>query len=181
MFPFGVSRPQARSLALLLVLAALGAGCAKSTRPVVVPPLSRVDVIPSADTLQVGQIRVFTAVAYDTNSTVVSVPFTWSSTAPAVASVNILGQVAALGEGTALIIAAAGSLSDTALVAVYPDTGWIAQTSNATEDLHGIHIRPDGRHGYAVGSAGLILSTSDAGATWAWTTPSNFTLNAVWF
>ena len=181
MFPNGASRPLARPLALLLVLATLGAGCAKSTKPSVVPPLSRVDVIPSTDTLQVGQIRAFTAVAYDTSGTVVSVPFTWSSSDPAVASVNILGQAAALSEGTALIVAAAGSLSDTALVAVYPDTGWVAQTSNALEDLHGVHFRPDGRNGWAVGNGGLILSTTDAGAQWTRTTPSNFTLNAVWF
>lgn len=169
-----------RSLALAMSLA-LAAGCAKSTKPVVVPPLLSVVVTPAADTLQVGQVHGFTAVATDLSSTVVSVPFNWTSSEPAIATVNLLGQVRGEGEGTALIVAEAGGMSDTALVAVYPDTGWIAQTSNAIENLYGVHFRPDGRNGWAVGSGGLILSTTDAGVTWTRQTPTNFTLNAVWF
>ena len=168
-------------LIAVLTLGCLAAGCAKSVTPIVIPPLSRVDLTPTPDTLQIGQVHVFTATAYDLSSVVVSVPFDWTSTDPSVATVNLAGRVTGKNEGTALIIAEAGGMSDTALVAVYPDTGWIAQTSNASENLYGVHFRPDGRNGWAVGSGGLILSTTDAGVTWTRQLPSIFTLNAVWF
>ena len=168
-------------LALLLMPALLAVGCSKSLKSVVIPPLSKVDVTPATDTLQIGQMHVLVGTAYDLSSVLVTVPFDWTSTDPAVASVNLAGQVTGRTEGTTLIIAAAGSMSDTALVAVYPDTGWIAQTSNAIENLYGVHFRPDGRSGWAVGSGGLVLSTTDAGVTWSRQAPSNFTLNAVWF
>ncbi len=175
--------PAVRALPLVLAmaLAVLAVGCSKNMKPVVIPPLSKVDVTPATDTVQVGQVHVLTAVAYDLSSTVVAVPFDWTSTNPAVATVNIAGRVTGRAEGTTLVIAAAGSMSDTSLIAVFPDTGWVAQTSNAIENLYGVHFRPDGQNGWAVGSGGLILSTTDAGITWTRQTPSNFTLNAVWF
>ena len=175
--PAAYSRP----LLLLLALASLAAGCSKSAKTVVVPPLSKVDLTPATDTLQIGQVHVLTGTAYDLSSAVVSVPFDWTSTDPAVATVSTTGRVTGQSEGATLIIAAAGGLSDSTLVAVYPDTGWIAQTSNASENLYGVHFRPDGHNGWAVGSGGLILSTTDAGVTWSRQAPSFFTLNAVWF
>jgi photosystem II stability/assembly factor-like uncharacterized protein len=170
-----------RPLALSLALAAAAVGCSKPSKPVVVPPLSSVVVTPAADTLQFGEIHALSAVATDLSSNVVSVPFSWSSSNPGIASVDVLGQVLGVGEGTALIVAEAGGLSDSCIVAVYPDTGWVAQTSNASENLNGVHFRPDGRNGWAVGSGGLILATTDAGVTWTRQTPSTFTLNSVWF
>jgi photosystem II stability/assembly factor-like uncharacterized protein len=184
MDPFLPTRPRARLARTLLALAALAVlapGCAKSTKPKVVPPLSKVVLTPPLDTLQVDQLATFTATAYDTNLVPVTVAFEWTSTNPYAASVNIVGQVKAHNEGTALIIAAAGGKSDTSLVAVYPDTGWIAQTSNANEDLNGVFFRPDGQTGWAVGAAGLLLSTVDAGATWRRDLLTNFTLNGVVF
>ena len=170
-----------RSLALSLALVALIAGCSKPSKPIVIPPLKSVVVTPAADTLQFGEVHALGAVATDLSDNVVSVPFNWTTTAPAIATVNFLGQIRGVGEGTALVIAAAGGLSDTCIVAVYPDTGWVAQTSNGSENLYGVHFRPNARTGWAVGSGGLILSTIDAGVTWTRQTPTTFTLNAVWF
>ncbi len=171
----------ARPLVLLLALALLVAGCGKPVKPVVIPPLSKVDLAPPADTIQVGQVHLLIGTAFDLSSAVVQVPFAWTSTDPAVATVSPVGFVTGQSEGSTIVIAAAGGFSDSTLVAVYPDTGWIAQTSNAIENLYGVHFRPDGHNGWAVGSGGLILSTTDAGVTWSRQVPSSFTLNAVWF
>jgi len=170
-----------RALALGLALAALATGCSKPSKPIVTPPLKSVVVTPAADTLQFGELHTLTAVATDLSDNVVNVSFTWISSNPAIASVNVLGQVQGEGEGSALVVAEAGGKSDTCFVAVYPDTGWITETSNAIEDLNGVCFRPDGRNGWAVGSGGLILTTTDAGVTWTRQTPSIFALNAVWF
>ena len=166
---------------LFLLLAAFCAGCSSSTQPQVIPPISKVEVVPVIDTLQVGQLVTFSATAFDTNLVAVQVPFTWSTSDPVVAAVNNVGQVRALNEGATLIVAAVGGVSDTALVAVYPDTGWIVQTSNASEDLRGVHFRPNGRDGWVVGDAGLILTTEDGGQTWFRRIASTWSLNAVWF
>lgn len=175
-----------RLAALLLSLAVVG-GCdcdpAAPLVPVNLPPLSAVVVTPATDTLRVGERRIFTAVAYDTlGQPVAAVLFNWSSSNPAVAGVELSGRVTGLGEGTALIIAEAGGRRDTATVFVYPDTGWFAQVSNTTRNLHGVHVRPDGRNGWAVGAAGAIVSTNDAGATWTTNVSgTSLNLNAVWF
>jgi photosystem II stability/assembly factor-like uncharacterized protein len=174
-------RRAASCLAAVLAFAALAGGCSKPTQPIVIPPIAKVVLTPATDTLQVGQGAVFTATAYDTSLVAVSVPIDWSSSSPAVATVNISGHVLAQGEGTALLIAAVGGKSDTSTVAVFPDTGWIAQTSNALEDLHGVFFQPDGRTGWIAGGAGLILTTYDAGLTWTRQLPTTFSLNAVWF
>ena len=63
----------------------------------------------------------------------------------AIASVTQSGNVTGQGEGTAIIYAAAGGFRDSAFITVYPDTGWIIQVSNATEDLYGVFFQPDGR------------------------------------
>ncbi len=184
MDPIHPTRPPARLARALLPLAAtavLAAGCGRSVKPVVVPPLSKVVLVPPVDTIQVGQTVTLTATAYDTNNVAVNVAFDWTSTNPYAATVNIVGQVKARNEGTTLVIAAAGGKSDSTLVAVYPDTGWIAETSNANEDLNGVFFLPDGQTGWAVGASGLVLSTPDAGTTWSRDLVSSFTLNAVVF
>lgn len=174
-------RPEPALLALLLLLAAVAPGCSKSTKPVVLPPIRSVTVTPDTDTLQVGQIKAFTTVVVDTNNVAVSVPIDWTTSNTAIATVDIAGQVRAQSEGTALIVAEVGGKSDTATVAVFPDTGWIAQTSNAIENLEGVFFQPDGRTGWAVGAGGLLLSTADAGGHWSRQLLSSFQLNAVWF
>src|SRR5436190_12188462 len=170
------------ALAAAPILLALLAGCGKGpTVPKVIPPLSSIVLTPPLDTMQVGQSRAFTAVARDTSGAIVSTYLNWAVSNPAVISVTGQGSVTARGEGVALLIASGGGAADTSTIFVYPDTGWIAQTSNALEDLHGVHFRPDGRHGWVVGAAGVVLRTTDAGVTWTRSIPTTFSLNAVWF
>ncbi len=171
---------------LALALAALAAaGCGKNpAKPIVVlPPLSAVILNVSVDTVQVGQTVQLTATALDTTGTpVAGASFAWKSTNVAVFTVNSNGRVSGMGEGTALLIASAGGLSDSAAITVFPQTGWIMQVSNTTSNLNGVFFQPDGRTGWAVGDGGRILKTSNAGVTWAIQVSNTaFNLNGVWF
>ena len=161
------------------------AGCDKnSVAPPVVPPLSAVTVAPSADTLKIGEAVQFSATAYDTlGDPVGGVPFDWSSGDSRVFTVNGFGRVVGAGEGTALLVVEAGGRRDTAAVTVYPDTGWFLQPSSANgADLFGVYFQPDGLTGWAVGEAGRILRTVNAGATWiSQTSGTAVNLHGVWF
>jgi uncharacterized protein YjdB len=75
-------------------------------------------VSPSADTLGIGQSRQLTAKVTDARGLERSTTVNWTSANPNVASVSISGSVTALAPGLASIIAAAGALSDTALIFV---------------------------------------------------------------
>jgi photosystem II stability/assembly factor-like uncharacterized protein len=177
--------PTLKRLTSFLGLLVLLAGCGKTKNPVsnIVPPLLRsVTLSVHADTLDVGQTRQFVATAVAANGTPYTGSLDWSSTNPAVFIVNSTGRVTAVGEGTARLIVSGGGKADTASVLVYPTVpGWLAQTSNAAEDLYGVFFDGDGRLGWAVGSAGLVLSTVDAGATWTRHAPTSVTLRGVWF
>jgi hypothetical protein len=85
-----------------------------------VETIARVVVTPEAATLNaVNATEQFTAVAYDANDQVVpGVPFTWTSTAPAVATVDATGLATATGNGTTTITATAGSLAGSATLTV---------------------------------------------------------------
>jgi len=158
---------------LLLMLAALAAfgGCSSATRVVVpnpLPPLSAVVLSPDTDTLLVGGNRQFTAVALDTlGQPVPGAGFQWTSGDPGVFTVNLSGRVTAVGDGSAWLYAQAGGYRDSASVFVYADSGWIVQTSHTNRNLNGVFFLPDGREGWAVGDAGTIMHTTDAGVTWA--------------
>ncbi len=176
--------PILKRLMPLAAAATLLAGCGKGIEPVTPvpgPPLSSLVISPEADTLRVGQSRLFTAVARDISGNVTSTTLGWSSSDPAVVTVNAAGSANAAGEGLARVIVAAGGKADTATVFVYPDTGWIAQTSNATEDLNGVFFDPGGRAGWVVGNAGVVLATTDAGTTWTRSIPTTYSLHGVWF
>lgn len=173
--------------AALAATLALGAGGCDSngpgTAPVIVP-LSAVVVSPETDSTRVGAPVTFTATAYDTLGVIVSdVAFAWASGDPAVFQVNANGRVNPLSEGTAPLFVEAGGRRDTARVFVYADTGWVLQPNPSNgANLNGVHFRPDGRRGWAVGDAGRIVRTTNAGADWS-VAPSgtSFNLNAVWF
>jgi photosystem II stability/assembly factor-like uncharacterized protein len=169
--------------AVLLALAAAGCGKSIPTTPMAMPPVSAVHFVVSADTLQSGQIKLFTATALDTLGAVIAnAVFDWRSGDPAVFTVNNNGAVRAVSEGRAKLFAAAGGHSDSMMISVFVNRGWYTQASFTSTDLNGVYFLPDGRHGWAVGSAGRILATGDAGASWAPQVSHNmFTLNAVWF
>jgi photosystem II stability/assembly factor-like uncharacterized protein len=176
-------------LALAALLAAscaamfTGCNCGTHTVAPPLPPLSSVQVTPPLDTLVVGAQRQFTATAFDTNNVAVGgAAIEWTSTSANVATVNGAGLVHAVGEGVTQVIASAGGLSDTATVAVFFQPGWYTQPSSTTNSLWGVFFLPDGRNGWAVGDAGTIVHTTDAGASWAAQVSStSFSLRAVWF
>ena len=170
---------------LMATCAAMFTGCSCGTKSVAppVPPLSAVHVTPPLDTLVVSGQRQFTAVAYDTSGGVAGgVAISWSTGDPGVASVTATGLVTGVGDGVTHIYASAGGKVDSATVVVFFQTGWYTQPSGTTNSLWGVFFLPDGRRGWAVGDAGTIMHTSDAGASWAAQVSStSFSLRAVWF
>jgi photosystem II stability/assembly factor-like uncharacterized protein len=185
--PFAGLGCRARAAALSLAGAALLGGCGggnPAAPVVVVPPLSAVVLDRQVDTLQVGETERFVATAYDSaGQPVPGVPFHWSTADPAVVTVSGSGLVRGVGEGAAFVIAEQQGLRDSALVIVYPDSGWIQQSSNANgADLHAVFFLGDGRNGWVVGNAGKVLRTTDAGGVWApQTSNTSFNLRGVWF
>jgi photosystem II stability/assembly factor-like uncharacterized protein len=169
-------------LGLLLLLAACGKSSKSPTAPVVPTPLSSLTLSPHADTLLVGWTRQFTAVAMDTSGAPYTGALNWASSDRDVFSVSRTGLVSAVGEGLALLVVSGGGKADTARVLVYDVApGWIVQTSNATEDLYDVFFDGAGRRGWAVGSGGLVLSTTDAGNSWTRRLPTTASLRGVWF
>lgn len=166
-------------------LLALLAGCGGTTNPaapILIPPLSSVTLSVHADTLVVGETSQFTATAVDTAGDPYTGSLGWTSSDVDVFTVTSAGLVSAVGEGAALLIVAGGGQADTAYLVINPgSTGWVVQTSNATEDLYDIFFDGAGRLGWAVGSGGVVLATSDAGTTWTRRAPTTFTLRGVWF
>ena len=179
-------RPAAWLLVLIAALAPI-AGCdcdsVLPVTPVILPPLSAVVVTPASDTVRVGETVQFSAVAFDTlGQPVTGVGFVWTSGNPGVFTVNQVGRVTGQAEGLDTVFAQAGGRTGSAVVFVYRDDGWVNQTSSTSRDLNGVFFLADGQAGWAVGSAGAIIRTTNAGEDWS-TQPSgtSFNLNAVWF
>lgn len=174
-----------RTLCGAVLLVALVSGCGTGSPPTyVLPPLSAVDIAVSADTLGVASSVQLSAIARDLmNQPVNSATFAWTSSDPAVATVNSGGLVTAAGEGNAFVYAAAGGLRDSASILVVPTVGgWILQASGSSRQLNGVFFQPDGHDGCAVGDGGEILTTADAGVLWTKRiSNTSFNLNAVWF
>jgi photosystem II stability/assembly factor-like uncharacterized protein len=167
------------------LLAGALAGCSSSkriTQPGVIPPLSSLTIDVQVDTLGFGDIRTFTVTAIDTNGATVSINPAWRSTNTGVFTVSGTGRVTAQGEGTATLVAEAGGQIDGATITVLPGGGWIVQTSTLSTNLNGVHFRPDGRRGWAVGAGGRIVATQDAGVTWTQQSSNTIEdLHGVWF
>ena len=167
---------------LLVLLAGCG-GATNPVAPILIPPLSSLTLSVHADTLVAGQTLQFTATALDTAHVPYTGALNWASNNTGVFVVGSTGLVTAVGEGTALLIVSGGGKADTASVLVYPTTtGWLVQTSVVTEDLHDVFFDGAGRRGWAVGNGGVVLSTTDAGATWTRQPSTTITnLHGVWF
>ena len=114
---------------LVLVLAACGSD---SNSPTALEgAVASVTVSPANDTLWVGEAKSFAARAEDAGGdSVGGVAFTWSSTAPAIATVNSQGLVTGVEPGSSAIVASAQGHSDTVTVTVTiidfasVDPGW---------------------------------------------------------
>ena len=66
--------------------------------------------------------------------------------------------------------------------AVAGGTTWAPQTSGAAVSLYSVHFAADAKTGWAVGSRGTIIATSDGGTTWApQTSGTEGWLNSVHF
>jgi photosystem II stability/assembly factor-like uncharacterized protein len=175
---------RAAMLAALLLVAGCSSKTSTPVAPPVLIPLSALVVTPHTDTLTVGGNAQIIATCYDTLGAVVgNVAITWTSSNNAVCTVSTNGVVTGRGEGSAWVRAESSGKRDSTNVFVRSGTGWELQTSGAFgANLGGVHFRPDGRQGWAVGAGGRIVHTTDAGVTWSpQTSGTTFNLNRVWF
>jgi photosystem II stability/assembly factor-like uncharacterized protein len=164
------------------------AGCSSSTAPVTpfvpAPPLDSLSISADSVVVAVGQQVQLTATAFDTTGALVSGGLTWSSTDPVVVTVDGSGRITGKVEGAAFVKVSGGGLVDSAFVVVTSALrGWFQQQSNSTNyNLNGVYFRPDGRTGWAAGTGGRIIFTTDAGATWtAQNTPTTLNIESIWF
>lgn len=105
-----------RALVLTLTLAAIGACGGSDSASAPRPPVAVARItVTGASTLTVGQSDQFSASAFAAGGTSVSPApaFTWSSSAPAVASVDQTGRVQARAAGQTTIAASAGGVTGT--------------------------------------------------------------------
>src|SRR5439155_5946989 len=174
-------------LSSLIAMAFVG-GCecnsANPVGPIVLPPLSAVVVTPGADTVRVGDTVHLTAVALDTlGQPVAGAGFTWKSADPSICSTGLNGLVTGVAEGLDTVYAkTSGGRTGYATVFVFRDSGWVVQPSATQRNLHGVFFQPDGQPGWAVGDAGAIIHTGNAGAQWSsQASRTSYNLNGVWF
>ncbi|MGE5725460.1 MAG: Ig-like domain-containing protein, partial [Acidobacteriota bacterium] len=102
------------------ITASLGAIIGSTTLSVTAPTISSIVVTPDGLTLGIGIGQQYTATAiYSNGSTQDLVSgVTWSSSAPAVATINSSGLATTVGAGTATITAKVGSFTDTTQLTV---------------------------------------------------------------
>jgi len=184
-----LSRRAAPRLVLMSLIAmAFVGGCecnsANPVGPIVLPPLSAVVVTPGADTVRVGDTVHLTAVALDTlGQPVAGAGFTWKSADPSICSTGLNGLVTGVAEGLDTVYAkTSGGRTGYATVFVFRDSGWVVQPSATQRNLHGVFFQADGQSGWAVGDAGAIIHTGNAGAQWSsQASRTSYNLNGVWF
>lgn len=111
--------PPIRSVRLVLAVLVMACGDESGPGGGGVEPVVRVVVSPANDSVPVAGLLTLDAQAFDSlDQPVAGASFSWRSTAPAVATVSVLGVVTGVSVGQALVIATAGQASDTALVTV---------------------------------------------------------------
>jgi hypothetical protein len=104
--------------ALLVLAAACGRDATGPAQPGA--DAATITIAPAIDTLRaIGAVRPLAATVRNQSGQVLNdVTVTWSSLAPAIASVSPAGVVVAVGPGTARVVARAGTVADTADVVV---------------------------------------------------------------
>jgi photosystem II stability/assembly factor-like uncharacterized protein len=150
------------------------------------PTYSSIVITDGPDTLLIGQLGQFTFTVLDTAGQPVASPqIGFNSEPTGIVTINGLGEVRGLSEGTAKVRAVGGGVtSDSVFVTVFPGFGWVnqSQVNFTLLALRGVWF-VDSREGWVVGDQGTILHTIDAGTTWE-TQRSNstgYTLRAVAF
>lgn len=126
--------------AIVFAGVALLAACGDSTSAVFTPPalpvVARVDVSAATTALTLQQTTQLSAVARTSSGVVVgSAQPVWSSTAPAIATVNASGLVTGVAAGSATIRATVGSVTGTLDVSVTSGAGVLSTIVVNAQDL----------------------------------------------
>ena len=146
------------------------AGMASGSAAVTVAQeLRGIEVLPASETVSAGDTVRLTAEAWDANGHAVpGIEFTWSSSDPAIATVDGSGLVRGIAEGAATITAASPSVLGTAGITVaHPDWTALATLYEATQGAGWIDIdgwmsdRPIGQwHGVTTGESGRVTAVT---------------------
>lgn len=115
-------------------------------------PVASIRITPQAVSLRIAQTTKLTAQAFDAQGNpLANRKFTWISGAPSVATVNQLGDVAAIGTGTAAVFAATEGISASATITV------------SSIPVASVQVTPTTLSLQAGGSAQLTATPRDAG------------------
>ncbi|HXY18968.1 MAG TPA: Ig-like domain-containing protein [Gemmatimonadales bacterium] len=161
------------------VIATEAGGTKDSAQIIVQQKLASITVTPANRNLYLGTSFNYTAQAVDGLGTALpsNPPFTWSTTAAAVATVDTAGHVSAVGLGSAQIKATSGTITGvgnltvlTAItrIAVAVDSG--GATKNDTASLPSLAVTRR-YHGYAYDTLNVLMPAVTQ-FTWASTNPS---------
>jgi photosystem II stability/assembly factor-like uncharacterized protein len=179
-----------RFLPLALVVACVGpallAGCGgdSPSQPGDSAAYKSIVIISGGDTLLIAETLAYTAVVLDSSDSLVPDPqLSWSTSNVDIATVNSSGVVTGVGEGSATITASGGGVTSNMVVqTVLQGSGWVGQQTPLVNNLNGVFFF-DNRLGWAVGDAGRIIATDDAGVTWReqQSNATDVNLNSVFF
>jgi DNA/RNA endonuclease G (NUC1)/PKD repeat protein len=137
--------------------------------------VATVTVTPASATVLQGATQQFTAAAFDAASQPVATTFTWSSSAPSIASVNANGLATALQPGDASIIATApNGVADTAALHVDAPPPPPALPATRFSELHydnfgtdtGEAIEVEGPAGTALTGWSIVLYNGNGGVAY---------------
>jgi DNA/RNA endonuclease G (NUC1) len=149
-----------------------------------VGPVASVVITPASVTVVQGATQQFNAAAFDAANQAVATTFTWSSSAPSVATVDANGIATALQPGAASIIAAsANGVADTAALQVDAPPPPPALPDTRFSELHydnfntdtGEAIEVEGPAGASLNGWSIVLYNGNGGAAYN-TTPLSGTI-----
>ncbi len=133
-----VSLRAALAVSMLLATGALvSCGGDNTTTPIVDPPaaVARIEVAAPSNTISTSQTVQLTALGRTSSGNVIAFTPTWSSSAPAVATVNASsGLVTGVAAGSAVISATSGAVTGTTTITVTLAAGALASVSVSTTD-----------------------------------------------
>lgn len=146
----------------MLLLSCGGGTTPPDTTPVDPPALTRIDLTAPVSSVAIGGTLQLTATPRDQSGRVMTATLTWTSSAPAVATVTSTGLVTALTSGAATIQATSGTVSASLAITV---TGPITFTAGQS------YFGRNGYIEYIAGNAPVILTAPHGGALTPTTIP----------